>query len=45
MVKEVSIIAHSCGVPNPRMLQRKHARLVQSSSASISLTDYYTRKG
>ncbi|HTR00217.1 MAG TPA: hypothetical protein VMH83_09515, partial [Candidatus Acidoferrum sp.] len=41
MIKEISIIAHSCGVPNPRHLTRKHARMVASSSASISLVDYY----
>ena len=45
MVKEVSIIAHSCGVKNPRQLQRKHARMVASSSTSVSLVDYYRRKG
>ena len=44
MVKEVGIIAHSCGVKNPRHLTRKHARMVASSSASVSLVDYYKRK-
>ncbi len=44
MIKEISIIAHSCGVPNPRHLQRKHARIVSTSSHSISLVDYYSGK-
>ncbi len=41
MIKEISIIAHSCGVPNPRHLKRKHARMVSTSSSSISLVNYY----
>ncbi|MEI7948753.1 MAG: FMN-binding glutamate synthase family protein [Gammaproteobacteria bacterium] len=45
MIKEISIIAHSCGVPNPRHLQRKHARMVSTSSHSINLVDYYSRQG
>ena len=44
MIKEISVIAHSCGVKNPRHLQRKQARIVESSAASISLTQYYKRK-
>ncbi len=44
MVKEVSIIAHSCGVKNPRHLTRQHARMVANSSASVSLADYYKRR-
>lgn len=43
MVKEVSIIAHSCGVPNPRHLTRKHARMVANNSSSVGLQDYYSR--
>jgi glutamate synthase domain-containing protein 2 len=45
MIKEVSVIAHSCGVPNPRHLQRRHARAVLSPNQSVSLVDYYQRKG
>jgi len=41
MVKEVSIIAHSCGVVHPRKLTRRHARVVQSVDHSISLQEYY----
>ena len=43
MVRELNVIAHSCGVPNARHLTRKHARVVQSPSSSISLVDYYKR--
>jgi glutamate synthase domain-containing protein 2 len=43
MLKEISIIAHSCGVPNPRHLRRHHARIVSSSSASVCLVDYYKK--
>ena len=41
IVKEVSIIAHSCGVVHPRKLTRRHARVVQSVDHSISLQEYY----
>ena len=43
MMRELNVIAHSCGVPNARHLMRKHARVVQSPRASISLVDYYRR--
>jgi len=41
MVREVSMIAHSCGVEHPRKLSRRHARVVQSVNHSISLVEYY----
>lgn len=34
LVKEVSIIAHSCGVTGPRQLKREHARVVLSNGLS-----------
>ena len=37
MRREVGIIAHSCGVPEPRRLQRHHARIVCSDGLSRSL--------
>ncbi|VUD53711.1 Ferredoxin-dependent glutamate synthase 1 [Thalassocella blandensis] len=37
MQKEVGTIAHSCGVAEPRQLQRKHARMVLDNGTSISL--------
>ena len=37
MVKEVGIIAHSCGVREPRQLRRHHARIVTETGLSIPL--------
>lgn len=37
MVKEVGMIAHSCGVKSPRELNRHHARVVQDNGLSIGL--------
>lgn len=37
MEKEVGMIAHACGVRNPRELRRHHARVVQADGLSISL--------
>jgi len=37
MVKEVGIIAHSCGVREPRQLRRHHARIVTANGLSIPL--------
>lgn len=41
MVKEVGIIAHSCGVKSPRQLRRYHARIVTNNGLSIPLTELY----
>lgn len=41
MQKELSIIAHSCGVADPRQLQRKHARIVLATGQSVSMDDLY----
>lgn len=41
MRKEIGIIAHSCGVPEPRRLKRFHCRVVQANGCSIPLTDLY----
>ncbi len=41
MNKEVGILAHSCGVPEPRLLKRKHARIVLGNGKSISMEDLY----
>lgn len=48
IVKEVGIIAHSCGVPEPRLLRRYHARIILEDNFSISLADrhpYVTPNG
>ncbi|MDX1556486.1 MAG: glutamate synthase-related protein, partial [Xanthomonadales bacterium] len=41
MMKEVAIIAHSCGVPEPRSLKRFHARVVSANGISIALNDLH----
>ncbi|MEZ5692094.1 MAG: FMN-binding glutamate synthase family protein [Rickettsiales bacterium] len=41
MHKEVCMLAHSCGVPEPRMLQRKHVRVVLSNGTSVSMAELY----
>lgn len=40
---EVCVIAHSCGVTEPRKLRREHARIMGPDGVSISLADYYGR--
>ena len=41
MRKEVGIIAHSCGVQEPRRLKRFHCRIVQSDGRSVPLDSLY----
>jgi len=41
MTYEVGIISHSCGVKEPRELQRKHARIMQEDGTSISLAELH----
>ncbi|HWK54310.1 MAG TPA: FMN-binding glutamate synthase family protein [Hyphomicrobiales bacterium] len=41
MLIDVNIIAHSCGVSNPRLLSRRHARMVLSPNRSIRLVEHY----
>jgi glutamate synthase domain-containing protein 2 len=41
MEKEVGMIAHSCGVPEPRRLKRFHCRTVQPNGTSIPLDELY----
>ena len=38
---EVGVIAHSCGVRQPRELSRRHARIVQHNGTSSLLADIY----
>ncbi|MDF1678889.1 MAG: FMN-binding glutamate synthase family protein [Legionellaceae bacterium] len=38
---EVAILCHSCGVDEPRQLQRKHARMVREDGLSVSLADIF----
>ena len=41
MVREVEIIAHSCGVPQPRRLKRYHVRLVQQNGIAVPMSELY----
>jgi glutamate synthase domain-containing protein 2 len=41
MHKEIGIIAHSCGVREPRQLKRFHCRVVQDDGRSIPLNEIY----
>jgi glutamate synthase domain-containing protein 2 len=41
MRKEIGIIAHSCGVPEPRGLRRFHCRVVREDGRSIPLDELY----
>jgi glutamate synthase domain-containing protein 2 len=41
MRKEIGIIAHSCGVREPRGLKRFHCRVVQDDGRSIPLNEIY----
>jgi len=41
MTYEVGILAHSCGVREPRELRRFHARIVQANGLSIPLSELY----
>ncbi len=40
---EVEVIAHSCGVLEPRQLKRKHVRIVQDTGLSIAMDKLYPR--
>jgi glutamate synthase domain-containing protein 2 len=41
MHKEIGIIAHSCGVREPRQLRRFHCRIVQEDGRSIPISEMY----
>lgn len=42
MKKEVGILAHSCGVHEPRLLKRYHARIVLGDGRSVSMDELYS---
>lgn len=44
MIREVEVIAHSCGVANPRRLRRMHVRIVQDNGTSVALDELYPEK-
>jgi glutamate synthase domain-containing protein 2 len=41
MVHEIGVIAHSCGVHEPRELRPFHARIITDNGHSVSLEDLY----
>lgn len=41
MIKELEIIAHACGVNNPRKLDRSHARIIINQSLSVPMEELY----
>ncbi|MEM1243557.1 MAG: FMN-binding glutamate synthase family protein [Pseudomonadota bacterium] len=41
---EVEVIAHSCGVKEPRLLKRYHVRIVQSNGLSIPMDELFPYK-
>ena len=44
MHHELGVIAHSCGVPEPRRLRRFHCRMVTESGRSIPLNELYPER-
>jgi glutamate synthase domain-containing protein 2 len=43
--REVCVIAHSCGVPEPRALERRHCRIVQADGRSRSMAEVFPLPG
>jgi glutamate synthase domain-containing protein 2 len=41
MTKEIGVIAHSCGVREPRSLKRFHCRIVTNAGKTIPLSELY----
>ena len=41
MNREIDMIAHSCGVPHARALQREHVRIVESAGRSAALSSLF----
>ncbi|MBL4589277.1 MAG: FMN-binding glutamate synthase family protein [Alphaproteobacteria bacterium] len=41
MVHEVEIISHSCGVKRPRLMKRKHMRIVQANGRSVPTDELF----
>ncbi|MCE8538407.1 FMN-binding glutamate synthase family protein [Ruegeria pomeroyi] len=41
VIKEVETIAHSVGVPEPRLMRRRHVRIVCDDGTSVQMDDLY----
>jgi glutamate synthase domain-containing protein 2 len=44
MAREVGMIAHSCGVSEPRRLKRSHCRIVTETGRSVLLSELYPER-
>lgn len=43
MIYEVQVISHSCGVSRPRLMKRKHVRIMQDNGKSVPMDQLYPR--
>lgn len=43
MIHEVETISHSCGVARPRLMGRKHVRIMQNDGRSVAMDRLYPR--
>lgn len=41
MIHEVQVISHSCGVSRPRLMGRKHVRIVQQNGRSVAMDELF----
>jgi glutamate synthase domain-containing protein 2 len=41
MESQIGLIAHSCGASRPRLLERRHARIVQDNGLSVPMDELY----
>lgn len=41
MVKEVGVIAHSCGVKDPRQLKRRHMQFIRDAGRTIAMDELF----
>ena len=44
LMHEVEVISHTCGVERPRLLRRKHVRMVMPNGISIAMDELYPYK-
>jgi len=44
LMHEVEVIAHSCGVPEPRLLNRSHAQVINEQCFPQAMTDLYPQR-
>lgn len=45
LVHEVEVMAHSCGVNEPRLLKRHHVRIMQANDISVRFDKLYPPPG